>query len=40
LLFSGTFEQELDAKNILTEHTKFLASLAAGVVLAASHEVT
>jgi MraZ protein len=40
LNFRGTFEHALDAKHRLTVPAKFRAALAAGVVLAASHEVT
>jgi MraZ protein len=40
LSFRGTFEHALDAKHRLTVPAKFRAALAAGVVLAASHEVT
>jgi MraZ protein len=40
LIFRGTFEHALDAKHRLTVPSKFRAALAAGVVLAASHEVT
>jgi MraZ protein len=39
LIFRGTFEHALDAKHRLTVPAKFRASLAGGVVLAASHEV-
>jgi MraZ protein len=38
--FRGTFEHSLDAKHRLTVPAKFRAALSAGVVLAASHEVT
>jgi MraZ protein len=40
LIFRGTFEHALDAKHRLTVPAKFRAALAAGVVLAASHEVS
>jgi MraZ protein len=40
LIFRGTFEHALDAKHRLTVPSKFRAALSAGVVLAASHEVT
>jgi MraZ protein len=40
LIFRGTFEHALDAKHRLTVPSKFRATLAGGVVLAASHEVT
>jgi MraZ protein len=40
LIFRGTFEHALDAKHRLTVPAKFRATLAGGVVLAASHEVT
>jgi MraZ protein len=40
LIFRGTFEHTLDAKHRLTVPAKFRAALAAGVVLAASHEAT
>ena len=40
MLFRGTFEHALDAKHRLTVPSKFRPSLAGGVVLAASHEVT
>jgi MraZ protein len=40
LSFRGTFEHALDAKHRLTVPAKFRAALAAGVVLAASHEAT
>lgn len=36
--FRGTFEHSLDAKHRLTIPAKFRATLAGGVVLAASHE--
>ena len=39
MIFRGTFEHALDAKHRLTVPAKFRASLAGGVVLAASHEV-
>ncbi len=39
MIFRGTFEHALDAKHRLTVPAKFRASLASGVVLAASHEV-
>ena len=38
--FRGTFEHALDAKHRRTVPAKFRAALAAGVVLAASHEAT
>jgi MraZ protein len=38
LIFRGTFEHALDAKHRLTVPSKFRASLAGGVVLAASPE--
>ena len=40
IAFRGTFEHALDAKHRLTIPAKFRASLAAGVVLAASMETT
>jgi MraZ protein len=40
LIFRGTFEHALDAKHRLTVPSKFRASLASGVVLAASQEVS
>ena len=40
MIFRGTFEHALDAKHRLTVPSKFRASLAGGVVLAASHEVS
>jgi MraZ protein len=40
LIFRGTFEHALDAKNRLTVPAKFRVALAAGVVLAASPETT
>jgi MraZ protein len=40
LNFRGTFEHALDAKHRLTVPAKFRAALAAGVVLAASPEVS
>jgi MraZ protein len=40
LIFRGTFEHALDAKNRLTVPSKFRAALAGGVVLAASQETT
>jgi len=40
LSFRGTFEHTLDAKHRLTVPAKFRPALSAGVVLAASHEVT
>ena len=40
LAFRGTFPHALDAKNRLTVPAKFRSSLAAGVVLAGSPEVT
>jgi MraZ protein len=40
LIFRGTFEHALDAKHRLTVPSKFRATLAAGVVLAASPETT
>jgi MraZ protein len=39
LIFRGTFEHSLDAKHRLTVPSKFRASLAGGVVLAASPEI-
>ncbi|HEY6398141.1 MAG TPA: division/cell wall cluster transcriptional repressor MraZ [Solirubrobacteraceae bacterium] len=40
MIFRGTFEHALDAKHRLTVPATFRATLAGGVVLAASHEVT
>jgi MraZ protein len=40
LIFRGTFEHALDAKHRLTVPSKFRASLASGVVIAASQEVS
>ena len=40
MIFRGTFEHALDAKHRLTVPAKFRASLSAGVVLAASQEVS
>ena len=40
MIFRGTFEHALDAKHRLTVPAKFRAALSAGVVLAASAEVT
>ena len=40
MIFRGTFEHALDAKHRLTVPAKFRAALSAGVVLAASPEVS
>jgi len=40
LIFRGTFEHALDAKHRLTVPSKFRATLAGGVVIAASQEVS
>jgi len=40
LIFRGTFEHALDSKHRLTVPAKFRAALSAGVVLAASSEVS
>ncbi len=40
MIFRGTFEHALDAKHRLTVPSKFRASLAGGVVIAASQEVS
>ena len=40
MIFRGTFEHALDAKHRLTVPSKFRATLAGGVVIAASQEVS